>query len=236
LIAGLLVTFLMREPPKSERKASVLSRTGQTLALVWQRPALRWNFLCLFLSVGSRAVVEIYLPVRIAEVTDDPAPKIGLVLGPSAAEFSPPPPADDLVDPRHLSDVLDKGVPKKRSGALIGGMVVAAAVLAAGWWLFLRDNATPEPTAAAEPAPDAAPVEPPKKTDPAHVILRGQSDVKVFVDGRRRGETPTVLEDLKPGRRYVILLVAEGFADGKIEVPSLQPGEEREIDVKLEKL
>ena len=81
LTAGLLVTFLMREPPKSEKKASVLSRTGQVLALVWQRPALRWNFLCLFLSVGSRAVVEIYLPVRIAEVTDDPAPQIGLILG-----------------------------------------------------------------------------------------------------------------------------------------------------------
>jgi predicted MFS family arabinose efflux permease len=81
LSAGLLITFLMREPPKSSKKASVLSRTGQTLALVWTRPALRWNFLCLFLSIGSRAVVEVYLPVRIGEVADDPAPKIGLILG-----------------------------------------------------------------------------------------------------------------------------------------------------------
>jgi MFS transporter, DHA1 family, multidrug resistance protein len=81
LAAGLLVTFLMPEPPKSERKASVLARTGETLALVWQAPAVRWNFICWFLSVGSRAVVEVYLPVRIAEITDDPAPVIGLVLG-----------------------------------------------------------------------------------------------------------------------------------------------------------
>jgi DHA1 family multidrug resistance protein-like MFS transporter len=81
LTAALLATSLMREPPKSQQKASVLSRTGQTLALVWQRPALRWNFVCLFLSIGSRAVVEVYLPVRIAEVTADPAPMIGLILG-----------------------------------------------------------------------------------------------------------------------------------------------------------
>jgi DHA1 family multidrug resistance protein-like MFS transporter len=81
LTAALLVTFLMREPPKSERKASVLARTGQTLALVWRRPALRWNFLCLFLSIGSRAVVEVYLPVRITELSDNPAPMIGLILG-----------------------------------------------------------------------------------------------------------------------------------------------------------
>jgi DHA1 family multidrug resistance protein-like MFS transporter len=81
LTAALLVTFLMREPPKSERKASVLSRTGQSLALVWKHPAMRFNFLCLFLSVGSRAVVDVYLPVRIGEIADDPAPKIGLILG-----------------------------------------------------------------------------------------------------------------------------------------------------------
>jgi predicted MFS family arabinose efflux permease len=81
LTAGLLVTFLMPEPPKSERKASVLARTGETLALVWQAPAIRWNFICWFLSVGSRAVVEVYLPVRIAEISDDPAPAIGLILG-----------------------------------------------------------------------------------------------------------------------------------------------------------
>jgi predicted MFS family arabinose efflux permease len=81
LTAALLVTFLMQEPPKSARRASVLARTGQSLALVWRHPAMRFNFLCLFLSVGSRAVVEVYLPVRIGEVTDDPAPKIGLILG-----------------------------------------------------------------------------------------------------------------------------------------------------------
>lgn len=81
LLAALLVTFLMKEPPKAERKASVLARTGQVLALVWRRPVLRWNFLCLFLTVGSRAIFDVYLPVRIAELAADPAPVIGFVLG-----------------------------------------------------------------------------------------------------------------------------------------------------------
>jgi DHA1 family multidrug resistance protein-like MFS transporter len=81
VIAALLITFVMPEPPKSTRKASVLARTGQSLALVWRRPALRWNFLCLFLSQGARAVVDLYLPVRITEVSDDPAPQIGFILG-----------------------------------------------------------------------------------------------------------------------------------------------------------
>ena len=81
LTGGLILTFLMPDVPRTERKSSLLARTGQTLSLVWQRPALRWNFLCLFLSIGSRAVVEVYLPVRITEVAADPAPMIGLILG-----------------------------------------------------------------------------------------------------------------------------------------------------------
>jgi DHA1 family multidrug resistance protein-like MFS transporter len=81
LTAALLLTFLMPEPPKARRKSSVLARTGQTISMVWHRPVLRWNFLCLFLSIGSRAVVEVYLPVQIAEIAEDPAPTIGLILG-----------------------------------------------------------------------------------------------------------------------------------------------------------
>jgi DHA1 family multidrug resistance protein-like MFS transporter len=81
LSAALLVTFLMPEPPKLGRKASILARTGQTLSLVWKQPALRWNFLCWLLSVGARAVVEVYLPVRIAQISDNPAPAIGFILG-----------------------------------------------------------------------------------------------------------------------------------------------------------
>jgi DHA1 family tetracycline resistance protein-like MFS transporter len=81
LTAGLLVTFLMPEPPRLGRKASILARTGQTLALVWQQPALRWNFLCWLLSVGARAVVEVYLPLRITQISENPAPAIGLILG-----------------------------------------------------------------------------------------------------------------------------------------------------------
>ena len=81
LFGGLVLTFLMPDIPKTERTSSLLARTGQTLSLVWGRPVLRWNFLCLFLTIGSRAVVEVYLPVRITEVSDDPAPMIGLILG-----------------------------------------------------------------------------------------------------------------------------------------------------------
>ena len=81
LTAALLVTFLMPEPPKTGRKASILARTGETVAIVWKQPALRWNFLCWLLSVGARAVVEVYLPVRIAQISDNPAPAIGFILG-----------------------------------------------------------------------------------------------------------------------------------------------------------
>ena len=81
LTAALLVTFLMPEPPKSGRKASIMARTGQTIAIVWKQPALRWNFLCWLLSVGARAVVEVYLPVRITQISDNPAPAIGFILG-----------------------------------------------------------------------------------------------------------------------------------------------------------
>ena len=81
LTAGLLVTMLMPEPPKLGRKASILARTGQTMVLVWQQPALRWNFLCWLLSVGARAVVEVYLPLRITQISENPAPAIGLILG-----------------------------------------------------------------------------------------------------------------------------------------------------------
>ena len=81
VLSSLLLTFLMPEPPKSTPKGSVLSRTGECLALIWNRPVLRWNFLCLFLTVGARGVVDVYLPVRITQVTADPAPAIGLILG-----------------------------------------------------------------------------------------------------------------------------------------------------------
>ena len=79
--SSLLLTFLMPEPPKAKPRGSVLSRTGECLAMIWDRPVLRWNFLCLFLTVGARGVVDVYLPVRITQVTSDPAPAIGAILG-----------------------------------------------------------------------------------------------------------------------------------------------------------
>jgi MFS transporter, DHA1 family, multidrug resistance protein len=81
ITSSLLLTFLMPEPPKAQPKGSVLSRTGESLGMIWNRPVLRWNFLCLFLTVGARGVVDVYLPVRITEVAADPAPAIGAILG-----------------------------------------------------------------------------------------------------------------------------------------------------------
>lgn len=81
LTAAILVTVLMPEPPSAKRRASILARTGESLAMVWQRPAVRWNFVCWVLTIGARAVVDVYLPVRITEIVDNPAPAIGMVLG-----------------------------------------------------------------------------------------------------------------------------------------------------------
>lgn len=81
LTAALLVTFLMPEPPKTGRRASIMARTGQTVTIVWKQPALRWNFLCWLLSVGGRAVVEVYLPLKISQIAENPAQAIGMVLG-----------------------------------------------------------------------------------------------------------------------------------------------------------
>ncbi|MDP8922273.1 MAG: MFS transporter, partial [Chloroflexota bacterium] len=81
LVAALLTTFLMPEPERHRPTTSVLARTRHTAALVWDRPAVRWNFGGWFLAQGGRATVDAYLPLRIAELVDDPAPIIGLVLG-----------------------------------------------------------------------------------------------------------------------------------------------------------
>jgi MFS transporter, DHA1 family, multidrug resistance protein len=81
LAAALMTTFLMPEPAGKKPTASVLARTRETAALVWRRPAVRWNFAAWFLSQGGRGTVDAYLPLRIAELADDPAPVIGWVLG-----------------------------------------------------------------------------------------------------------------------------------------------------------
>ncbi|HYU20931.1 MAG TPA: MFS transporter [Chloroflexota bacterium] len=81
LVSGLLVTFLMPEPPSQEKPASILGRTLETGKLVWGRRAIRWDFLAWFLSHGARAIVDVYLPVRIGQLVADPAPAIGLILG-----------------------------------------------------------------------------------------------------------------------------------------------------------
>ncbi len=81
LTAALLTTFLMPEPERRRTTTSVLARTRETATLVWDHPAVRWNFAAWFMAQGGRATLDAYLPLRIAELVDDPAPIIGLVLG-----------------------------------------------------------------------------------------------------------------------------------------------------------
>ncbi len=82
LSAALLTTILAPEPPGRDRKKAVMANVRGSIAVVWRRPVLRWNFAGWYLSRGAMSVVDSYLPVRITElVPTNPAPAIGLVLG-----------------------------------------------------------------------------------------------------------------------------------------------------------
>jgi MFS transporter, DHA1 family, multidrug resistance protein len=81
LLAAVLITLLMPEPPGRNRALRVLANMRGSVDVVWRRPVLRWNFVNWYLTRGSMGVVDTYLPVRIGELTTDPAPTIGLVLG-----------------------------------------------------------------------------------------------------------------------------------------------------------
>jgi predicted MFS family arabinose efflux permease len=81
LLAALLIGTLMPEPNTPRSSRSVLATAGHTIARVWQRPPLRWNFVAWFLTRGALAVLSAYIPVKIIFLTDDPAPAIGVVLG-----------------------------------------------------------------------------------------------------------------------------------------------------------
>jgi predicted MFS family arabinose efflux permease len=71
----------MPEPPGRDRTSSVLAKTRATVAVVWRRPSIRWNFCAWFLGQGARAIVDAYLPLRIAQIAPDPVHAIGFVLG-----------------------------------------------------------------------------------------------------------------------------------------------------------
>jgi MFS transporter, DHA1 family, multidrug resistance protein len=81
LLAALLVTLFMPEPPGRNRRARVLASMRGSVEVVWRRPVLRWNFVSWYLTRGSVGVLDTYLPVRIGELVPDPAPVIGGVLG-----------------------------------------------------------------------------------------------------------------------------------------------------------
>jgi len=82
LLAAVLITLLMPEPPGRNLAVAVLANVRGSIELVWRQPVLRWNFLSWYLTRGGMAILDTYVPVRIAElVPANPAPVIGLVLG-----------------------------------------------------------------------------------------------------------------------------------------------------------
>lgn len=86
LIAALLITFLMPEPPRRGPLRSVLGNLRHASGVVFHTPALRLNFVAWYLTRGAMSVLETYLPVRIAELAaPNPAAAIGLILGVNGA-------------------------------------------------------------------------------------------------------------------------------------------------------
>ncbi len=82
LLAAVLVTLFMPEPPGRNKRTRVLANMRGSMEMVWHRPVLRWNFTSWYLTRGGSGIIETYLPVRIGELAPlDPAPAIGLVLG-----------------------------------------------------------------------------------------------------------------------------------------------------------
>jgi predicted MFS family arabinose efflux permease len=81
LAAALALTVLLHTPVRGVARGSVLGRTGEALGLVWRLPAVRWNFISTLLMRGATAIVDSYLPVRIAQTAPDPALAIGWILG-----------------------------------------------------------------------------------------------------------------------------------------------------------
>jgi predicted MFS family arabinose efflux permease len=82
LIAAVLVTLFMPEPPGRNRRTRVLASTRSSIDRVWRRPVLRWNFVSWYLTRGGSGVIDTYLPLRIGELAPlDPGPAIGLLLG-----------------------------------------------------------------------------------------------------------------------------------------------------------
>ncbi len=81
LTALLLIGVFMPEPETPRSSTPVLRVAGQTMARVWRRPPLRWNFVAWFLTRGALSVLSAYIPVQIVHLTADPAPAIGVVLG-----------------------------------------------------------------------------------------------------------------------------------------------------------
>jgi DHA1 family multidrug resistance protein-like MFS transporter len=81
LLAGVLITLMMPEPAPRNFQRSVAANVRKSVGIVWRRPVLRWNFAIWYLTRGATNVVDSYLPVRIGELTADPAPAIGTVMG-----------------------------------------------------------------------------------------------------------------------------------------------------------
>jgi predicted MFS family arabinose efflux permease len=81
LIAGLTLATFMPDLPPGRKTGSMLGRTRQVLGMVWAIPPVRWNYISAFTLRGAVAVVDTYLPVRITQISSDPATAIGWILG-----------------------------------------------------------------------------------------------------------------------------------------------------------
>lgn len=82
LLAAVLITLFMPEPPGRNRRLAVLASMRGSIESVWRQPVLRWNFVSWYLTRGGMGIIDAYLPVRIGElVPQNPAPVIGLILG-----------------------------------------------------------------------------------------------------------------------------------------------------------
>jgi predicted MFS family arabinose efflux permease len=81
LVAAVALLLLMPEPLSPVSHGSFLARTREVLGLAWKVEPVRWNFISGFLYRGAGGIVESYLPVRIAQVADNPAAAIGWILG-----------------------------------------------------------------------------------------------------------------------------------------------------------
>ena len=127
--AAVAMALLLPEPTGGHKPTSVFGRVGEVLRFAWAMPAIRWSFLNQAIARGAIAVVDTYLPVRIAQVATDPASAIGWILGAYGALTTL---ASWLLS--RIADRID--VLRVYWQSMLLGTILAVALAAAPWlWL-----------------------------------------------------------------------------------------------------